>query len=234
MTAARASVNKRAVPPREPVTSTPPAPAPIRSPGAQAAIDRVKAKGRERNRTTRIKVASSKAGAFELSFDLGTDRDAELVGVLDSCGTDSPAFAAGLLTRLGQVLGRQDGRPTEEAINWAFAALHGVAPRDETEAMLASMMAATHDAAMRAMNRLESASLMPSAEFQLNVATKMMRTHAALVATLKAYRTGGTQRVTVEHVTVNAGGQAIVGAVAAGGGPGARDESEGQPHAPTR
>ena len=35
--------------------------------------------------------------------------------------------------------------------------------------------------------------------------------------TLKRYRTGGTQKVTVEHVTVNAGGQAIVGNVAAGG-----------------
>jgi hypothetical protein len=31
---------------------------------------------------------------------------------------------------------------------------------------------------------------------------------------LKRYRTGGQQKVTVEHVTVNAGGQAIVGAVA--------------------
>ena len=30
---------------------------------------------------------------------------------------------------------------------------------------------------------------------------------------LKRYRTGGEQRVTVQHVTVNEGGQAIVGAV---------------------
>ena len=55
------------------------------------------------------------------------------------------------------------------------------------------------------------------ANHQLNVATKMARAHAALVATLKAYRTGGTQRVTIEHVTVNEGGQAIVCAVTAGG-----------------
>ncbi len=31
--------------------------------------------------------------------------------------------------------------------------------------------------------------------------------------TLKRYRTGGQQKVTVEHVTVNEGGQAIVGNV---------------------
>ncbi len=83
--------------------------------------------------------------------------------------------------------------------------------------MLASMMVATHGAAMRAANKLASETYLRSANHQLNTATKMMRAHAALVATLKAYRTGGTQRVTVEHVTVNSGGQAIVGAVAAGG-----------------
>ncbi|HUS97392.1 MAG TPA: hypothetical protein VMX97_11680 [Hyphomicrobiaceae bacterium] len=34
---------------------------------------------------------------------------------------------------------------------------------------------------------------------------------------LKRYRTGGQQRVIVEHVTVNEGGQAIVGNVETGG-----------------
>ena len=46
---------------------------------------------------------------------------------------------------------------------------------------------------------------------------------------LKRYRTGGQQKVTVEHVTVNAGGQAIVGTVETGGG--VANKSEGQPHA---
>ena len=34
---------------------------------------------------------------------------------------------------------------------------------------------------------------------------------------LKRYRTGGQQKVTVEHVTVNEDGQAIVGSVTQGG-----------------
>ncbi len=37
------------------------------------------------------------------------------------------------------------------------------------------------------------------------------------IEALKRYRTGGRQTVTVEHVTVNAGGQAIVGNVETGG-----------------
>jgi hypothetical protein len=47
--------------------------------------------------------------------------------------------------------------------------------------------------------------------------TILARTFAAQVEALKRYRTGGEQKVTVEHVTVNAGGQAIVGSVTHGG-----------------
>ena len=42
---------------------------------------------------------------------------------------------------------------------------------------------------------------------------------------LKRYRTGGEQKVTVEHVTVNAGGQAIVGQVSGGGSGRTKDET---------
>jgi hypothetical protein len=47
---------------------------------------------------------------------------------------------------------------------------------------------------------------------------KLTRTFTTQVEALKRYRTGGEQKVVVEHVTVNAGGQAIVGAVGTGGG----------------
>ena len=40
---------------------------------------------------------------------------------------------------------------------------------------------------------------------------KLARTFAAQLEALKRYRTGGEQKVTVEHVTVNEGGQTIVG-----------------------
>ncbi len=38
---------------------------------------------------------------------------------------------------------------------------------------------------------------------------KLARTFSAQVEALKRYRTGGEQKVTVEHVTVNEGGQAV-------------------------
>ena len=46
---------------------------------------------------------------------------------------------------------------------------------------------------------------------------KLAKTSAAQMEALKRYRTGGQQKVTVEHVTVNQGGQAIVGPSRKGG-----------------
>ena len=46
---------------------------------------------------------------------------------------------------------------------------------------------------------------------------KLARTFTTQVEALKRYRTGGQQKVTVENVTVNEGGQAIVGNVETGG-----------------
>jgi hypothetical protein len=69
----------------------------------------------------------------------------------------------------------------------------------------------------------------------LNQANKLSRTYAALLEALNRHRDKGQQKVTVEHVHVHAGGQAVVGVVGAstGQGPGGGDRSkpEEQPHA---
>ena len=49
------------------------------------------------------------------------------------------------------------------------------------------------------------------------------------VEALKRYRTGGEQKVTVHHVTVNEGGQAIVGAVSQAPGWGGGSENREAP-----
>ena len=64
------------------------------------------------------------------------------------------------------------------------------------------------------LGRVETISQQGSAERAFN---KLARTFAAQIEAFKRYRTGGQQKVTVEHVTVNQGGQAIVGAVTQGG-----------------
>jgi hypothetical protein len=79
--------------------------------------------------------------------------------------------------------------------------------------MLAAEMAAVHMASMtfaRCLTHVESVKQQDSAERAFN---KLTRTFATQMEALKRYRTGGEQKVTVQHVSVAEGGQAIVGNV---------------------
>lgn len=106
----------------------------------------------------------------------------------------------------------------EEFPNNAMALLNGIQPQDEIEGMLALQMIAVHNMAMNA-TRVAMITGQPTEVVQVyvNQATKMLRTFTAQMEALKRYRTGGQQKVTVEHVYVGEGGQAIVGAVSTGG-----------------
>jgi hypothetical protein len=112
----------------------------------------------------------------------------------------------------------------QEPANWAR-------PRDETEALLACQMAAIHNAIMVAARRLNHVENIPQQDSASNMFNKLARTFAMQMDTLERYRATGTQTIQVQHVTVNEGGQAIVGPVTQHRG-GASDESSRQPHAP--
>ena len=95
--------------------------------------------------------------------------------------------------------------------------VRGIEPQDQIEAMLASQMAAVHLATMTFARRLAHVDNIPQQDSAERAFNKLARTFAAQVEALKKYRTGGQQHVTVKHVTVNEGGQAIVGNVSHGG-----------------
>ncbi len=112
----------------------------------------------------------------------------------------------------------------------ALVPLFGIKPADEIEGMLGAQMVATHHAAMECFRR----AMIRDQTFEgrrenLNQANKLVRSYASLAEALNRHRGKGQQRVTVEHVHVHQGGQAIVGAVQGGG---VARESEDQPHAP--
>ena len=103
-------------------------------------------------------------------------------------------------------------------------------PKDETEALLAAQMAAIHNATMVAARRLSHVETIPQQDSASNMLNKLARTFASQVEALKKYRSAGEQTIKVQHVTVNEGGQAIVGNVSQGGGGSAKNG--GQPHEP--
>ena len=110
-------------------------------------------------------------------------------------------------------------------------ALIGIKPKDELEGMIAAQLVACHNASMECYRRaMIGEQTFEGRRENLNQANKLSRTWATLLEALNRHRGKGQQKVTVEHVHVHAGGQAVVGVVEAPGG-GDHGKSEEQPHA---
>jgi len=93
----------------------------------------------------------------------------------------------------------------------------GMKPRDELEGMLIGQLIASHNAAMECYRRaMIGEQTFEGRRENLNQASKLSRTCAALTEALDRHRGKGRQHITVEHVNVHAGGQAIVGAITPG------------------
>ncbi len=153
-------------------------------------------------------------GVLQVTF---THADPDLAHILmmADLGTCAPDFMAGVQGQVAKI-GAHGRKIDEGASNFLMSVVRGVQPRDELEAMLAVQMGAIHQATMmmaRRLNHVENIAQQDAAERALN---KLARTYSTQMEALKRYRTGGQQKVTVEHVTVNQGGQAIVGNVQGG------------------
>ena len=94
------------------------------------------------------------------------------------------------------------------------AALAGIEPKDELEGMMAAQLIAAHNAAMECYRRaMINEQTIEGRKENLAQANKLCRTYATLLEALNRHRGKGQQKVTVEHVHVHSGGQAIVGTV---------------------
>ena len=124
-----------------------------------------------------------------------------------------------------------DAETHERQMKATFAALVGIGPRDELEGMMAAQLIAAHNAAMECYRRaMIGEQTFEGRRENLSQANKLSRTWTTLLEALNRHRGKGQQKVTVEHVHVHAGGQAVVGMVATPGG-GDRAKSEEQPRA---
>jgi hypothetical protein len=134
-------------------------------------------------------------------------------------------------TMKGLWLAHSDQETKEKQYSATVAALVGIAPKDELEGMMAAQLIAAHNASMECYRRaMISEQSFEGRRENLSQANKLSRTFATLLDALNRNRGKGQQKVTVEHVHVHSGGQAVVGMVGNPGGGGA-PKSEDQPHA---
>jgi hypothetical protein len=134
-------------------------------------------------------------------------------GVLQKSSKTTPCKVLnGILEQLANA-SSHDQHIDEQRLNFMLSVIRGIEPRDQLEAMLAAQMAAVHIATMTFARRLANVDMLPQLDSVERAFNKLTRTFAAQLETLKRYRTGGEQKVTVQHVSVAEGGQAIVGNV---------------------
>lgn len=135
----------------------------------------------------------------------------------DLVGSDDMDFMNILFSDLLQNMFLPENTPKETRdmkINAALETLRQIAPRDGVEGMLAVQMASTHQAAMECLRR----AAIPSQTFEgrnmaLKHGEKFLRLYMEQVKALNKQRGKGDQKMVVEHVNVEPGGQAIVGQV---------------------
>jgi len=130
-----------------------------------------------------------------------------------------------------------DGIEDAEArIKSGLALVEGIKPTDDIESMLATQMAAAHNAAMECQRRAaQPGQPMEAFDLYMNNAAKLMLIYTRQMDALGKHRSKGHQKITVEHKNVDDRRQAVMGhAETAVALPEPSDQSETTPNHITR
>jgi hypothetical protein len=199
------------------------------TPQERTAVDAYFSRKKDAIPCPQFKVSEGEDGLREVKMDHG-DPSLGYVVLAQALGATDPVFVEQLVCQLSGSVPKS--LSASEGLNFLLSVVNAIGPKNEIESLLAAQMAAVHAATMHAAARLSSATNLKQLDSAERALNKLARTFAAQLEALKRYRTGGERKVTVEHVHVHQGGQAIVGhveqTVEGGGG-----KMQEQPHART-
>ncbi|MBR0731144.1 hypothetical protein M2189_000237 [Bradyrhizobium japonicum] len=104
-------------------------------------------------------------------------------------------------------------KPDEANLAFMVSMIRSIAPKDSIETMLVSQMVSVHVAAMRCACRLACTDDLAQHESATRALTRLSRTFAAQVEALSRHRNSNERAITVQNLSVQDGGRAIVGNV---------------------
>jgi hypothetical protein len=104
-------------------------------------------------------------------------------------------------------------KPDEANLAFMISMIGSIAPKDSIESMLISQMVSVHMATMRCACRLACTDNLPQQESVTRALTRLSRTFAAQVEALSRHRNTDERAITVQNLSVQDGGRAIVGNV---------------------
>lgn len=133
-------------------------------------------------------------------------------------GTASSDFVNATLFQLQSAARLPSGGISEIGVNAALSMIETAKPDGEVEAALIVQMACTHAAAMAILSRVAGAHGGARHVAMLAASTsKLLRSFALQVETLRRLRAGGSQYMRIEHVHIEPSAQAIIGNLRSGG-----------------
>ena len=144
--------------------------------------------------------------------------DSLLADICTPTGVQSDEVAIRIVDQVGNSLIRPKPNSTDDLLVQAISTIAEFAPQNVTEGLLATQMIATHDAAlMFVTNATRDQQTFEGRDANILRATRLMRLYLEQIEAMQKLKgKAGQQLVTVEHVHVYQGGQAIVGDVNAG------------------
>lgn len=186
-----------------------------RSPPSEKEVERItESRQRWDARKPPVQVTLEGDDDAKLAKSLHSDDSGHLMRLGDAFGTRSCEFLASQIGVLDLGLrARGQSKVTAQQLNAGFAFIAAIAPENELEAALAVQMAQNHFLTTELLGRAAGAMNVDHVHAFGNLAVKMQRTFTAQIEALARLRGKGQQTVRVEHVTVEAGAQAIVGDV---------------------
>lgn len=140
------------------------------------------------------------------------DRQVWIERLKAALGTASLEFVDATLFQLQAAARLPNSGVSEVAVNSALAMIESEQPRGETECAIVIQMACVHSATMAVLGRLGGGHggdrhVLAAA----TAASRLSRTFAILVETLRRLRNGGSQVIRIERVEIRDGGQAVIG-----------------------
>jgi len=133
--------------------------------------------------------------------------DTQLVEALQATtGFDNETASRLLVTDIINTAANNDA-------NGLLAMVHALNPQSPLEGLLTSHAVASHTMAMSAMRRAQTSDYLNQEEHCVKIATKLMNLFVKQTEALQKLKSGGTQQIVVQHVNVQAGGQAALAGV---------------------
>lgn len=128
---------------------------------------------------------------------------------VETFASPSQAYVDNRLCNLANHAAKTNGEVTTDGLTAAVAFVHGGQAQDTVQSSLLVQMAATHDAALKALGRVNTCETIPQGQLWGNLSAKLLNAFTRQAETLAKLQRGGEQVIKHVHID-NRGGQAVV------------------------